>query len=99
MGIDWGAERQRRVLKALDGPHGDNATLFANTKRLFEAAELPSPDKFATRVMLRTLDRCEALGHPPPRYDVAVYMIGAAAQLLADERLDALPLNPADYGY
>jgi len=99
MSSDWEADRLQRVWKALDGPHGDNATLFENTKRLFDAAKLPAPDKFAARLMLRALERCEALGFPNPRYDIGLYMIGAAAQLLADERLDKLPPNPADYGY
>lgn len=99
MSIDWEAERRQRVWKALDGPHGDNATIFENTKRLFDAAKLPSPDMFASKLMLRTLERCEASGHPLPRYDIGVYMLGAAAQLFADERLDKLPPNPADFGY
>lgn len=85
-------ERDRAIRDALDGPYGDNAVLFSATKALWEAAKFPDPIKYGERIILRNvIQRCDDLKQPYPGYDIFVYMVGAAAQLFADERLNELP--------
>jgi hypothetical protein len=88
-----------KVWDALNGPHGDNATLYAQTAALVRDAKFPEPRQFAGQVMVRFLDRCQELHIPPPHYDIGMQMLAATAALFAAERLNDLPPNPALYGH
>ncbi len=90
-------ERLEAVNKALQGPFGDNATLYSNTKALLEAAQLPDPTTFCKRVGRRFIQRCDERGIALPHHDLGFQMFGAAAALYAAERLTDLPPNPAAY--
>lgn len=98
---DWAArevaEDISAVHRALDGPYGDNATLFDTTERLVKAANLPDATTFAKRTMLRVVDRCDETITPYPHFNIAVQMAAAVAGLYAAERLDDMPPNPAQY--
>ena len=86
------------IQRALDGPHGDNATLYARTAALVAAADFPSAEDFSSYYLSRFLDRCDELRVPLPRVEIAIQMAGAIAGLYAAERLSALPPNPALWG-
>lgn len=88
-----------KVWDALNGPHGDNATLYAQTAALVKGAKFPEPRQFASQVMVRLLDRCQELRIAPPHYDIGMQMLAATAALFAAERLNDLPPNPALYGH
>jgi hypothetical protein len=100
---DPGVEEARKhfaaVQNALDGPNGDNATLYSQTAALVSAANFPEPKKFAAQLMLRFLERCDALHLPQPHYEIAIKFLGVAAGLYVLERFTQLPPNPALYGY
>jgi hypothetical protein len=89
--------RLHGVYGALDGPYGDNATLYEFTKQLVEAAKFPNYNKFAAQAVLRLVDRCTEQRIPLPHDNVLLYMVGAAASLYAAEQLNDLPPNPALY--
>lgn len=96
--FDEERQRFRAVQDALDGPYGDNATLYSRTAKLVSVANFPEPKNFAAHLMLQFLDRCDELNIPHPRYDIGIQMLAAAAGLCAAERLTDLPPNPALYG-
>jgi hypothetical protein len=96
--IERERERLRGVYAALDGPHGDNASLYETTAKLVEAAHFPDYDTFAKRTLARFVKRCDELQVPLPHFNIAAQMAGCAAGLYSLEALDRLPPNPADYG-
>src|SRR5437870_3496590 len=91
-------EEFRAVQAALDGPYGDNATLYARTAALMKAANFPDPKAFATTTLSRFIDRCNQLGIVHPHVQIAIQMAGTAAGVYAAERFESLPPNPALYG-
>ncbi len=93
---DW-ADYWERIYSAAAGPHADNATLFAETKRLIEAAQFPDPQRFAKRLFVRFIDRCKELKIRSPRFNICVFLMGAAAELYALEAFSFSLPNPADY--
>jgi hypothetical protein len=86
------------IQRALDGPHGDNATLYARTAALVAAADFPDPQDFSSHFLSRFMDRCDELRIPLPHAEIVVQMAGALAGLYAAERFADLPPNPALYG-
>jgi hypothetical protein len=86
------------IQRALDGPHGDNATLYARTAALVAAADFPNAEDFSSYYLSRFLDRCDELRVPLPHVEIAIQMAGAIAGLYAAERFTDLPPNPALYG-
>ena len=50
-------------LAALDGPHGDNATLYRRTAALAEAANFPDAETFAKKTLVEFMDRCDQQNH------------------------------------
>ncbi|MGO8866412.1 MAG: hypothetical protein ACLQME_07930 [Alphaproteobacteria bacterium] len=89
--------RLEAIDKALEGPYGDNATLYKVTEQLVRDAKFPDPHAFAGKTILRLVDRCEESGLPIPHFNIAMQMSVAAAQLYAAERLNDMPPNPAKY--
>ena len=87
------------IQQALNGPHGDNATLHAQTAELVAKANFPKPDKFAAWVMSDIFDRCDTLKIPPPSDSLAIEYIGAIAGIYSSEQLGELPPNPGVPGW
>ena len=86
-----------KIQQALDGPHGDNATLYARTKEIVDGADFPTAEAFSSEVIAQFVDRCYELRVAVPHVNLAVQMAGVAGGLYAAERLKDLPPNPADY--
>ncbi len=86
-----------KIQEALEGPHGDNATLYARTKQIVDGADFPTAEAFSSEVISQFVDRCHELRVPVPHINVAVQMAAVAAGLYAGERLKDLSPNPADY--
>jgi hypothetical protein len=87
----------RAVDKALEGPYGDNATLYRSTAKLVELAKFPDPQTFAKRVMSRFVDHCEQQRIRCPHLNIIIQMCGTIAGLYAAECLVDLPPNPGLY--
>lgn len=86
------------IQRALDGPHGDNATLYARTAALVEAANFPEADAFSLEIMQWFVDRCKSLNISIPHLEICNNMLGVARGYYAGERFADLPVNPALYG-
>jgi hypothetical protein len=82
----------------LDGPHGDNAALYARTAALVAAADFPACDAYSQNLLSQFLDRCEEQRVPLPHVEIAIQMAGAIAGFYALERFTDLPPNPAQWG-
>ena len=87
------------VWHALDGPHGDNATLYRRTAALAEAANFPDAETFAKKTLVEFMDRCDQQTMLYPRFDIGMAMLGAIAALYSVERFKDLPPDPSQFGY
>jgi hypothetical protein len=83
--------------KAAIGPYGDNASLYEETNRLYEAANFVDPITFGKRTILRVGDHLEKLKIAPPHDAILFEMGGTAAELFGVETQMPLPPNPALY--
>ena len=96
--LDRERERLRKIDAAVRGPYGDNAQLFSETKRIVEAARFPDPTRFAKRVLVRFVERCEnELRIACPRKNICIEMAAAAAAFYALEAFTLFPPDPSGF--
>src|SRR3981189_884269 len=98
-------DRLRRVDDAVQGPYGDNASLYHSTSRLLQDAHFPTSEKFARQIILKLCDRCKELGVSQPHDAVLLNMMQVAGGVYACEGISpdvvsakTLP-DPTGYGY
>lgn len=87
------------IQQALNGPHGDNATLYARTAALISAAQFPDDTLFAEEIMGRFIQACKDHRVPIPHIEILDSMLRLARAHYSTERFNELPPNPALYDF
>ena len=70
-----------KIFEALDGPYGDNATLYANTKAIVDAAKFPTFEEFANAFIDNFAQLCADLDLEPPHHELVIKLAAATAGL------------------